>query len=325
MLVYIFIRKIYTSKEQIADGQEFLRYDTINFLEGSLNAYETKDTGFLKEYLILDSGFDEFKIKVDSIIRDSSLYINTKDDELNKQAKSINKRAEILKNKIDRVDEKIEIEKRVNYLYPNMNGFTKDNKQYKITAAIHGDKVNNNLLIRQEIKEEDIKLAKEGYVEEKDGKNLSQWQKAINKLIINAEDQYKAAHGVARSNNKDKANTYYEGTESDRPANAGEDAGKVSSSISKLTNQFVGEWVDKDSPKGQNSRGFSYQKDSRHIKFDDEIEATEVSIVSAEKNAEGNVVIKVYDPNYGTDYKTLTLKYKDKNTMLWGPATSLSS
>ncbi|MGE7635597.1 hypothetical protein ACQKMZ_25910 [Bacillus paramycoides] len=120
---------------------------------------------------------------------------------------------------------------------------------------------------------------------------------------------------IVKNNDKEKSND--EGTKSDRPANAGEDAGKVSPSISKLTNQFVGEWVVKDSPEGRVPRGFSYTKDSRHIKFNDDVEAIDVSIVSAEKNAEGNVVIKVYDPNYGTDYKTLTLKYKDKNTMLF--------
>ncbi|MGH0540628.1 hypothetical protein ACQVPW_03450 [Bacillus cereus] len=92
---------------------------------------------------------------------------------------------------------------------------------------------------------------------------------------------------------------------------------RTSPSISKLTNQFVGEWVVKGSSEGQVRQGFSYTKDSRHIKFNDEVEAIDVSIVSAEKDAEGNVVIKVYDPNYGTDYKTLTLKYEDKNTMLF--------
>ncbi|PEX83255.1 zinc ribbon domain-containing protein [Bacillus cereus] len=295
------------NNEQIADGQEFLKDVNINSLESSLNTYENKDTGFLKEYLEHDVGFNGFEKELDSIISSSSRFTDTKDNELNKQTKSFIKEAKTLKNRIDRIREKIEIQQRVNYLYPNMDGFNKNNQEYKITAAIHGDKVSYNLSIRDEIKEEDIKSAKEGYVEEKDGKKLSQWQKAINKLIINAETQYGAAHG--------KANTG--GTESDRSANAGENAGKVSSSISKLTNEFAGEWVVKDSSGGRVPREFSYTKDSRHIKFNDDVEEIDVSIVSAEKNAEGNVVIKVYDPNYGTDYKTLTFKYKDNNTMLF--------
>ena len=302
------------SRDTISDGQFFLRDVSIDALEGSMNSYENKDTGFLKEYIDDRGGFYEMEDKLDSIIRNSSFYTNTKDDELNKQATAVNKDAKTLKHKYDRINEKIEIQKRVNQLYLQVNDHTTGQLQYK-TIAINGDRVSYNLPINENLKEYDLNQAKKDYVEEKNGKKLSQWQKTINKLITDAENQYKAAHGVALSNNKDKTNGG--GTESDRPANAGEDAGKVSPSISKLTNQFVGEWVVKDSQAGQVRRGFSYTKDSRHIKFNDEVEAIDVSIVSAEKDAEGNVVIKVYDPNYGTDYKTLKLKYKDKNTMLF--------
>ncbi|MBE7122936.1 zinc ribbon domain-containing protein [Bacillus cereus] len=305
-------------KEKIANGQEFLRNTRIKVLEDSMDSYENKDTGFLKEYIDERdrSDFYQMEDELDSIIHNSLPYMITKDDEINKQVKDINKRAKVLKDWYNRINEKIEIQRRVNHLYLQVNDHRTGQLQY-ITIAINGDRVSYNLPLNENLKEYDFNQAKKDYVEEKDGKKLSQWQKAINKLITNAETQYKSVHGVSQSNNKDKAITYDGGAESDRPANAGEDAGKVSSSISKLTNQFVGEWVDKDSPEGHNSRGFSYTKDSRHIKFNDEVEAIDVAIVSAEKNAEGNVVIKVYDPNFGTDYKTLTLKYKDKNTMLF--------
>ncbi|PFA60048.1 zinc ribbon domain-containing protein [Bacillus sp. AFS015896] len=319
LIISIFVveynHKNRVDKEQIADAQEFLRNTRIKVLEDSMDSYENKDTGFLKEYIDDGGGFYGMEDELDSIISKSNSYMLTKDDGINKQVKDVNNRAKTLKDRYNRINEKIEVQKRVNLLYPEVGEHYTTGKLQYITIAINGDRVSYNLPIREDLKEYDFNQAKKDYVEEKDGKKLSQWQKAINKLITNAETQYNAMHGVAQSNNKDKAND--RGTESDRPANAGEEAGKVSPSISKLTNQFVGEWVVKDSPAGQVPRGFSYTKDSRHIKFNDDVEAIDVSIVSAEKDAEGNVVIKVYDPNYGTDYKTLKLKYKDKNTMLF--------
>ncbi|MGH0540629.1 hypothetical protein ACQVPW_03455 [Bacillus cereus] len=158
--------------------------------------------------------------ELDSIIWNSDPYMITKDDEINKQVKDVNKRAKALKNRYDRINEKIEVQKRVNLLYLQVNDHTTGQLYYK-TIAINGDRVSYNLPINENLKEYDLNQAKKDYVEEKNGKKLSQWQKAINKLITDAENQYKAAHGVALSNNKDRANDG--GTESGRPANAGED------------------------------------------------------------------------------------------------------
>ncbi|MGE6367222.1 zinc ribbon domain-containing protein [Bacillus paramycoides] len=197
------------SRDTISDGQFFLRDVSIDALEGSMNSYENKDTGFLKEYIADRGGFYEMEDKLDSIIRNSSFYTNTKDDELNKQATAVNKDAKTLKHKYDRINEKIEVQKRVNLLYLQVNDHTTGQLQYK-TIAINGDRVSYNLPINENLKEYDLNQAKKDYVEEKDGKKLSQWQKAINKLIINAENQYKAAHGVVQSNNKDKSNDTYD-------------------------------------------------------------------------------------------------------------------
>ncbi|WP_257141875.1 zinc ribbon domain-containing protein [Bacillus wiedmannii] len=191
-------------KELVADAKEFLENTRIKVLEGSMNTYENKDTGFLEEY-IEEYGFYKLEDELDSYIRNSDPYMITKDDEINKQVKDINKRAKALKNRYNRINEKIEVQKRVNLLYPQVNDHRTGRLQY-ITIAINGDRVNYNLSIREDLKEYDFNQAKKDYVEEKDGKNLSQWQKAINQLIINAENQYKAAHGIAQSDNKDKAN-----------------------------------------------------------------------------------------------------------------------
>ncbi|WP_165611463.1 zinc ribbon domain-containing protein [Bacillus tropicus] len=191
-------------RELVAEAQEFLGNTRIKVLEDSMDSYENKDTGFLKEYIV-EYGFYKLEDELDSYIRNSDPYMLTKDDEINKQVKDVSKRAKVLKNRYNRINEKIETQKRVNNLYLQVYDHTTGQLQYK-TIAINGDKVSYNLPINENLKEYDFNQAKKDYVEEKDGKSLSQWQKAINKLIINVESQYKPVHGGAQNNNNKATN-----------------------------------------------------------------------------------------------------------------------
>ncbi|MGE6367209.1 hypothetical protein ACQKD9_26605 [Bacillus paramycoides] len=181
---YFYNKKV-VEKERLAEAQEFLKKNEIERLTYTIDGYEYTDSGFLRKGLTSNDTLETEK-ELDSVISNSASFedVGEKDSKINKQLKEVNQRAVALMDKLKKINEKVWIQYDVNTLY-------KFSEVQPTIKMIDGKEVTKSPVIKSGVTEEQMRRAKNHYVEEKGGVKLSDWQKAINELIKNAERQYK--------------------------------------------------------------------------------------------------------------------------------------